>query len=38
MKELGIQRDVLEAAWSDNEHFRKNKDWLKIKWATSHGA
>ncbi len=35
MRQLGIQRDVLEGAWSDNEHFRKNKDWLKIKWATT---
>jgi UDPglucose 6-dehydrogenase len=34
MEQLNVQHDVLKAAWSDNEHFRKNKDWLNIKWAT----
>lgn len=38
MNELGIQNDVLKAAWTDNKYFRKNKDWLKIKWATSNGG
>lgn len=32
-REMGIQNQVLEAAWADNMVFRNNKDWLDIKWA-----
>jgi UDPglucose 6-dehydrogenase len=31
----GTTNDVMNAAWGDNKHFRRNKDWLNIEGAVS---
>ena len=34
-KEVGVYPAIMKAAWDKNLEVREERDWEKIKWATS---